>query len=197
MLFWLCCKCDSINCDNFIFRSYELNTSNSFQPLTTIDSSIDSIHSSVFSPYTPVAQRSGMKHHQKEGNLLKKSSTDRYNSKHWDPFSDLPSKQNLWIMNINYRSIRENNSEFKAAMDYIKPDIICGAKSWLNGVKPGKPSTNDAIKNSELFPENYDVFRNDRGTLRGAYSLPFKRTYQLLNVWTLSLAMKWTLKKSR
>ena len=70
-------------------------------------------------------------------------------------------------MKINYHSIKENNSELKAAVDYIKPDIICGSESWLKGVKPGKPPTNDAIKNSEIFPENYNVFRNDRGTLGG------------------------------
>ena len=128
---WLCCKCDSINCDNFTFRSYELNTSNSFQPLTTIDSSIDSIHSSVFSPLHTSSPKVRNETSSKRRESSKKSSTDSYNSKHWDPSSDLPSKQNLRIMNINCRSIRENNSEFKAAVDYIKPDIICGTESWL------------------------------------------------------------------
>ena len=70
-------------------------------------------------------------------------------------------------MNINCRSVKENNSEFKAAVDYVKPDIICGTESLLKGVKPGKSPTNDAIKNSEIFPENYNVFRNDRGTIGG------------------------------
>ena len=39
--------------------------------------------------------------------------------------------------------------------------------SDLKGVKPCKSPTNDAIKNSEIFPETYNVFRNDRGILGG------------------------------
>ena len=48
---------------------YELNTSNSFQPLTTVDLSIGSIHSCVLVPYTQVAQRFGMNLALKEGNI--------------------------------------------------------------------------------------------------------------------------------
>ena len=72
----------------------------------------------------------------------------------------MPKKQNLRIMNINCRSVKENKSEFKVAVDYIKPDIICG-------YKPDKTPTSDAIKTSEIFPDNYNVFRNDRGILGG------------------------------
>jgi hypothetical protein len=31
---WLCCKCESINVSTFTFHSYELNTSNYYEPLT-------------------------------------------------------------------------------------------------------------------------------------------------------------------
>jgi len=62
--------------------------------------------------------------------------------------------------------VRENKSEFKTADNYIKPDIICGTESWLRGIKPGKPHDTNAIKNSEIFPEHYIVYRNDR-TSRG------------------------------
>ena len=77
----------------------------------------------------------------------------------------MPKKQNLRIMNINCRSVKENKSEFKVAVDYIKPDIICGTESWLKGYKPGKTPTSGAIKTSEMFPDSYNVFQNDRGTL--------------------------------
>ena len=48
------------------------------------------------------------------------------------------------------------------ALDYVKPDIICGTESWLKGVKPGKDTCKNAIKNSEVFPSNINVHRNDR-----------------------------------
>ena len=70
-------------------------------------------------------------------------------------------------MTLNCRSINDKTSEFAAAVNYIKPDIICGTESWLKGVKPGKNPTKDAIKSSEVFPENYTAYRNDCGTLSG------------------------------
>ena len=76
-------------------------------------------------------------------------------------------KQNLRIMNINCRSVKENKSEFKVAVDYMKPDIICGTESWLKRYKPNKTPTSDAIKTSEIFPDNYNVFWNDSDTQGG------------------------------
>ena len=46
-------------------------------------------------------------------------------------------------------------------------DIICGTESWLKGIQPGKPTRKDVIKSSEVFPENFKIYRNDRGTLSG------------------------------
>ena len=148
---WLCCMCDSINCNNFTFRSYELQTSNSFHPLTQIESSIDSVHSSVFSPLhtSSPKNRSNFSNSGKKTSTRSTSSTS--SSTYHEPFPDMPKKQNLRIMNINCRSVKENKSEFKVAVDYIKPDIICGYKL-------DKTPTSDAIKTSEIFPDNYNVF---------------------------------------
>jgi hypothetical protein len=63
--------------------------------------------------------------------------------------------------------MKDKTSEFTAAVNYIKPDIICGIESWLKGEKLGKNPTKDAIKSSEIFPNNYTAYRNDRGTQRG------------------------------
>ena len=70
-------------------------------------------------------------------------------------------------MNVNCPSVQSNNSEFQAALNYIKPDVVFGTESWLRGVKPGKPESANAIKSSEVFPSHYNVFRNDRGSLGG------------------------------
>ena len=40
---------------------------------------------------------------------------------------------------------------------YYKPDFICGAESWLNS----------SIKNGEIFPTSFNVFRKDRETIGG------------------------------
>ncbi|KAK3091517.1 hypothetical protein FSP39_020434 [Pinctada imbricata] len=70
-------------------------------------------------------------------------------------------------MSVNCRSIKEKSAEFNLALHYLKPDIVCGTESWLKGIKPGQPPTQDAIKSSEIFPDNYNIYRNDRGTLGG------------------------------
>lgn len=53
------------------------------------------------------------------------------------------------------------------AINYIKPDIICGTESWLKGTQPGKPTSPNAINNAEIFPSSYQAFRNDRDTRGG------------------------------
>jgi hypothetical protein len=44
---------------------------------------------------------------------------------------------------------------------------VCGTESWLKGIKPGENPRRDAIKSNDFFPQNYNVYRNDRGTLGG------------------------------
>jgi hypothetical protein len=72
-----------------------------------------------------------------------------------------------YIVTVNCHSIKDKRAEFETALLYLKPDIFCATESWLNGVKPGVNPTKDAIKSSEIFPPNYNVYRNDRGTLGG------------------------------
>ncbi|KAK3097942.1 hypothetical protein FSP39_014709 [Pinctada imbricata] len=83
-----------------------------------------------------------------------------------NPYS-VPKKQNIRIMTVNCRSIKDKSQELTLAIDYLKPDVICGTESWLKGIKPGKNPSHDAIKSSEVFPPNFNVYRNDRGTLGG------------------------------
>jgi hypothetical protein len=70
-------------------------------------------------------------------------------------------------MTVNCRSIKDKRAEFETALHYLKPDIICATESWLKGVKPGVYPTNNAMKSSEIFPPNYNVYWNDRGVLVG------------------------------
>ena len=44
----------------------------------------------------------------------------------------------------------------------MKPDLICGTESWLKGIRPGKEPSKNAIKSSEIFPDDYIFHRNDR-----------------------------------
>ena len=76
--------------------------------------------------------------------------------------SFLPKKTNLRLLTVNCCRIHQHKSEFTAALDYVKPDLICGTESWLKGVKPGKEPAKNTIKTSEIFPSVFIIHRNDR-----------------------------------
>lgn len=97
---------------------------------------------------------------------MKSPSLDQ-SSKNENSIFELPKKKNLRIMNVNCQRILGKAGEFQNAINYIKPDIVFGTESWLSGVKPGKPPTSDAVKSSEIFPSDYNVFRNDRNSFGG------------------------------
>ena len=78
------------------------------------------------------------------------------------PLQPKPMKENLRILNTNCQSIVNKSSELKANIETLQPDIICGTESLLEGIKPGKNPTQNAIKSSEIFPPHYNVYRNDR-----------------------------------
>ncbi|XP_053403025.1 uncharacterized protein LOC128558204 [Mercenaria mercenaria] len=166
---WHCCRCNSINIDSFTFNSFELHTSNIFTPLFDTDTTLDSVSSSCFSPLhasSPHTFTTRRRH--------RPSSTDSTHTNYTPSTSTtsmehgFPRNQsNLRLLTVNCCSIRTNRSEFAAALDYIKPDLICGTESWLKGVKPGKDPDKNAIKSSEVFPPELTVHRNDRTTGSG------------------------------
>ena len=153
-----------MNVDNFTYNSYELYTTNMLQPLCELDATIDSVHSNLaFSPLHTSSPRRASVSDRSGKSSVSDSQTGADKSNH----IELTKMSNLRLLTVNCCSIRENKSEFTAALDYIKPDIICGTESWLRGIKPGKDPDKDAIKSSEIFPTNLYIHRNDRGSRGG------------------------------
>ena len=85
-----------------------------------------------------------------------------YQSTETSNINSLPNTANLRLLTVNCCSIRKHRSEFIAALDYVKPNLICGTESRLRGIQPGKEPSKSAIKTCEIFPEDYIVHRNDR-----------------------------------
>jgi hypothetical protein len=46
-------------------------------------------------------------------------------------------------------------------LDSIKPDIICGTETWID----------NSIKDSQIFPPGYNIYRNDRNLNGGGVLL--------------------------
>ncbi len=164
---WICCKCESINVTTFTFHSY-ISESNYFTPLT--DNTIESITSnSTFSPITTSSPRqrtpktsrnspdTGNGNPSPRRNKVAKHHTPTSKSNISDPYTITPIGGNLRVLTVNCRSLLSNSSELKACINYTKPNIVCGTESWL------RPD----IKSSEVFHEDYVVYRKDRCSLGG------------------------------
>ena len=68
------------------------------------------------------------------------------------PRRPLTLTNNVRVVNINFRSIRNKKAEFLAFLVAADPDIVMGTETWLTG--------NDYSR--EYFPEQYEVYRTDR-----------------------------------
>ena len=133
-----------------------------------VDTSLESITSSCFSPLHTSSSRSissKPSHRQRSSTV---SSTQSSRTQNSTSNNEVPPKStNIRLLTVNCCGIRTNRAEFNAATEYMKPDLICGTESWLRGVKPGKDPDKNAIKSSEVFPPSYTVHRNDRATGTG------------------------------
>lgn len=66
-------------------------------------------------------------------------------------------KRKLCLLKINCQSIVNIKDQPRVMLDNIKPDIVGGTESWL------RPD----IKDNEIFPSDYTVYRCDRKTSKG------------------------------
>ena len=171
---WPCPRCESMNCDSFTFRSYELENQNYFQPLRSI-SSVSSVSSS--NPFSP--QKASTPNTSFTTPSPKPKGTHK-NPSHTRSCSssvfELPQKSNLRLMNVNCQGLKSKTQEFATVLQYTKPDIICGTESWLGGVKPGKSPDADHIKSSEIFPDYLNIYRNDRNLQGGGVFILVHKT---------------------
>ncbi|KAL8565040.1 hypothetical protein ACOMHN_003416 [Nucella lapillus] len=140
------------------------NTSNPQPPHTPPSS--DSSHPQQHPPPPPpppqiqhaTSTSTGHSHHTPAADKPRSDSSNVYG---------LPKKSNLRILTLNCQRILGKTAELAAALKYLKPDIVCGTESWLYGIKPGANPSPDHVKSSEVFPEEYNVFRKDRNCLGG------------------------------
>lgn len=143
---WLCYKCNSINVDSFTYHSFELKSSNSFSVLSDLNQDCNL----TLPPFDESA--SDLPQHTstpKSHHTTSKHSTD--NCSEGSIGLCLPQKSNLRLMTVNCRSIIDKTAEFATVVQYIKPDIIVGTESWLKGVKPGSPPSQNCINSCEIF----------------------------------------------
>ena len=155
---WSCFKCGTTNLDSFTYHSFSSDKSSSFVTSATANATGNSIPSPPLNPLSPPSRCSTPKvpHHSssvtpQKAPDISAASSDNSLLRSADTFG------NLRILNINCQGIRNKISEFKSLLSYTKPDIVCGTESWLS----------KEVRSSEIFPSDYQVFRNDRDGIGG------------------------------
>lgn len=133
---WICCNCGLPSFSSSLFNSTldSICSPNSFSQLTS-SSSCDLLNGSTVT---------SNRQHQ-HSTLVKQQVPAPIHTKR---------KKRLRLMTINCRSLKSigKQQQFAAIVDLHNPDIICGTESHLD----------DSIQTSEVFPNGYNVFRNDR-----------------------------------
>lgn len=56
------------------------------------------------------------------------------------------------VLLLNCQSIKNKVDDFTGLLQVLNPDIVFGTESWLD----------DAVKDGEMFPTDYRVYRKDR-----------------------------------
>ena len=83
------------------------------------------------------------------------------------PFSlpdDVPGKGETKLAIANFCAVTNKQSELVTFLNLHDIDILCGTESHLD----------ETILNSELFPQNFNVFRNDRNIHGGGVFIMVK-----------------------
>ena len=75
--------------------------------------------------------------------------------------SNTGSTQHTVNVNVNFQSIKTKQGQLYNMLDSIKPDFICGSETWID----------NSIKDSQIFPPGYNIYRNDQNLNGGGVLL--------------------------
>ena len=76
-------------------------------------------------------------------------------------------QQPLRILNVNLQSIKTKQHLLENMIRSTYPDIIFGTETWID----------NSIKDSQIFPRGYTIFRNDRNLSGGGVLIAVKNNY--------------------
>ena len=76
----------------------------------------------------------------------------------WEPMT---------VLIVNFQSIKNKKAEVNNIIAQYSPAVIIGTETWLNG----------NILSSEIFPQNYNIFRKDRSDGYGGVLLGIRSDY--------------------
>ena len=159
---WTCYCCRSINPASFVFKAYNLNTSNSFEPLASIPGD-DSVFTSdnVASPtdsFTPShfsSPKTLSPPNPATGNSSSASSTRTSSPSAHDLSSSPAKRNNLRIGTLNANSIKGKRAELAELIHSTQLDILIISETKLPSEAESK-TLSSTYKPSEILPKNFE-----------------------------------------
>ncbi|CAC5420015.1 unnamed protein product [Mytilus coruscus] len=133
MISWHCIICDKPKYSTVLFDLHSLDSPNPFASLYIGDIN----HSNH--PSSPDYQNQNIKPLHASTPIRRKTRVSSNNKP-------------VRVLNINFQSIKNKQHLVNNIIDSTKPDIIFGTETWLN----------PKIKDVEIFPDNFKLYRNDR-----------------------------------
>ena len=143
---WQCYCCRSVNVNSFVYRAYNLNTSNSFEPLAGIPGDDSIFLSSVSSPSdrfvpkyfsSPKVSRNNT-HHSSSSTAGSLNETPSGTSKD-NTTSSTAARNNLRIGTMNANSIKGKRAEIAELIDSTNIDILIISETNLFQNRNRKP----------------------------------------------------------
>jgi hypothetical protein len=166
---WKCYGCQSVNCSSFLYHAFNLNVSNSFDPLAGIPGDDSIFFTQVPSPSAfqhPLAQSSP---------LVSGNDTTRLRSTITSSTSSIPTNasysntraDNIRIAVINANSVKNKKCEIAELCYSTNSDILVFTETKID----------NTIASSEFLPKNYNGYiRKDRNTEGGGVLIAVKNS---------------------
>ncbi len=194
---WMCCRCHTQNIPSFTFHLYELATSNQYDQLsrshirsqsrspaaqitpTAVNfkptnfsspkSADREAHPSIDSIGSQISSINRSTESQSSSMQISNTPTRSDNTEsHQGANTTIPPKSNNWrTLVMNGGGMKGKTPQFRAALDYYKPDCILGCETWLD----------NSVKDSEIFPENFNIYRKDRNIHGGGVYIAIDKKY--------------------
>lgn len=146
---WECVSCGLPNFSSSLFESSTIQTTNYFWPLDSNLSDGSHSESILNQPQSTVYINTISNN---------KPSTQCWHRRYIKTKIKMSIKRKLSLLNINCQSVANKKDQPVMLRNNTKPDIVVGTESWL------RP---DIIKDNEIFPPNWTIYRCDRKTSKG------------------------------
>ena len=165
---WQCYCCRSINTSSFVFQTYNLNVSNSFDPLAGIPGDDSVFFNNVASPtnkFDPRVTSSPNNIPTLNKNISLASSKLNRDSSNATQLLPPAQRNNLRIGSFNANSIKGKRAELAELADSTLMDVMIITETKLPSQKEVKelsknPSSKEnvylSLKPSEVLPKNFD-----------------------------------------